>query len=153
MSEQTDWVTSLRGIIDRMVLGNVTELELQQGNLSIKLRRAPSPLSPLPNHPSEDEPAPRDQDRLHRVVAPLTGVFYAAPNPNSKPYVAPGDWVESDTVVGLIETMKVFNEVTAECRGRVVSILVGQGQLVHANEPILLVDTEAAPDGVGEVAP
>jgi len=59
--------------------------------------------------------------------------------------------VEPETVVGLIETMKVFNEVVAECRGRVTSILVQPGQLVHAGEPLLLVDVDAPPDTDGEV--
>lgn len=151
MAEKEDWVSILRGIIQQMAYANVTELEVRNENLRIRLRRDTQTSNASSPKAGVDEPTDRGHAGLHRVSAPLTGIFYTAPNPASKPYVATGDWVEHDTVVGLIETMKVFNQVTAECRGRVVAIPVQQGQLVRSGEPILLVDTSAAPDRIGEV--
>lgn len=154
MAEQGNWTSVLRGVIQRMVATDVTELELRQGDLRLRLRRSAQPSSPpsSANAPAS-ETQNADREGLHRISAPLTGVFYTAPNPASKPYIAEGDWVEQDSVVGLIETMKVFNEVVADCRGRVASILARQGQLVHAGDPLMLVDLAATPDDAGEVRP
>ena len=151
MVEERDPASVLGTIIRQMMAAGVTELEVRRGNLRLRLRRAPGAATLSPVQASRDGSLSRDGESLRRVTAPLTGIFYAAPNPSSKPYVAVGDWVERDTVVGLIETMKVFNEVTADCRGRVTAILVQQGQLVHAGEPILVVDLAAAPNHAGEV--
>ncbi len=153
MAEQGNWASVLTGVLQQMAKTDVTELEVRQGDLRLRLRRALQPASsPYPTRPAPADASPLSVERHHRVAAPLTGVFYAAPNPSSKPYVAVGDWIEPDTVVGLIETMKVFNEVVADCRGRVAAILTQQDQLVHAGDVLLLVDLDASPDQ-GEVAP
>lgn len=153
MAEQRNWESILKGFLQQMAKTDVTELEVRQGDLRLRLRRAPRPASsPQLPRPTTAEDLPPDREGFHPVAAPLTGVFYASPNPSSKPYVSAGDWVEHDTVVGLIETMKVFNEVVADCRGRVAAIRAQQGQLVHAGDPLLLVDRQAGPDQ-NEVAP
>jgi acetyl-CoA carboxylase biotin carboxyl carrier protein len=150
MAEKNDWVSTLRGIIEQMSAANVRELELQQADLRIRLRRPASETSSAPVAAAQ---APLDHriDGAHRIVAPLTGVFYSAPSPGTRPYVEVGDWLQPDTLVGLIETMKVFNEVVADCQGRVVAILAQQGQLIHSGEAILVVDVNATPDQAGEV--
>lgn len=155
MAEQHNWASVLRGVLQQMAKTDVTELEVRQGDLRLKLRRASHPTARaahLPARTSAPEPSSPSTDDLHRVTAPLTGVFFSASSPTSQPYVSVGDWVEQDTVVGLIETMKVFNEVVADCGGRVAAILVQQGQLVHSGEPLLMVDLSASPDH-NEVAP
>ena len=78
--------------------------------------------------------------RFHAVAAPFTGVFYRSPAPSAKAYVEQGDWVEADAVIGLVETMKVFNEVTADVSGRVVKFEAEGGQLVHAGEVLVLIE-------------
>ncbi len=151
MIEKPSWVGTIQELICGMSSAGVTELEMRQGDLRIRLRRKPGMAAPVSaTFPVELENG--EDVSYHEVVSPLTGVFYAAPDPTSPPYVSAGDWVEAETVVGLIETMKVYNEVVAECRGRVMATLVQPGQLVHAGEPILLVDVDAPPDGNGEVA-
>jgi len=152
MAEQHDWEAVLKGVIQQMARANVSELELRSGDLRVKIRRAQlrPQAAATPQHQMETGKGEVEVDAvaegMHTVVAPLTGVFYDSPNPNSAPYVEPGDWVEPETVVGLIETMKVFNEVVADCRGRVVAIKASRGQLVHAGDPLLLVDPNASPD-------
>lgn len=148
MVEPNDWIPELRAIIDQMVDSDVHELELRRGDLRIRLRRKPG--APTAN-PAEagSSIADKELQEAQPVTAPLTGVFYLSPSPNARAYVEVGDWVEPDTVVGLIEAMKVFNEVSAECRGRVVALQARQGQLVHAGETVLLVDTDAPPDNAG----
>ncbi|HEX2923620.1 MAG TPA: biotin/lipoyl-containing protein, partial [Chloroflexota bacterium] len=150
MIEKPNWVGTIQELIRGMSSADVTELEIRQGDLRIRLRRKPGDATAAqPTVPMEQGDG--ESAAYHKVVSPLTGIFYAASDPASPPYVSPGDWVEAETVVGLIETMKVYNEVVAECRGRVMGILVQPGQLVHAGEPILLVDVDAPPDGNGEV--
>ena len=139
-----------------MAQSGVTELEVRRDDLRIRLKRhtgeqASSASSMLLDGTSDALPSEENGSEPHRVIAPLTGIYYAAPNASAPPYVTIGDWIEESTVVGLIETMKVFNEVTAECRGRVASLLVQQGQLVQAGDPVVLIDTGANPDSAGEV--
>ncbi len=150
MTEKPDWVGIIHELMQRMSSTDVTELDLRRGDVRIRLRRAAgTPVSQQITGSMDG--AGGQPTTYHKVAAPLTGIFLAAPDPASPPYVSVGDLVEPETVVGLIETMKVFNEVVAECRGRVTSILVQPGQLVHAGEPLLLVDVDAPPDTDGEV--
>jgi biotin carboxyl carrier protein len=82
------------------------------------------------------------------LPAPLTGVFYRASAPGAPPLAEVGDRVEAGAVVGLIETMKIFNEVLAERGGRIAAILAESGQLVHAGDALMIVeDATAAPLG------
>jgi acetyl-CoA carboxylase biotin carboxyl carrier protein len=145
MVEIDDWVSTLRGIIAQMAASDVKELELQRGDLRVRLRRQPA-MTVSTSTAAGDIPVAQNFDGAHRVTAPLTGVFYAAPGPNARAYVQIGDWVQPETLVGLIETMKVFNEVVADCQGRVVAIMPEQGQLIHSGETIILVDTNSTPD-------
>jgi acetyl-CoA carboxylase biotin carboxyl carrier protein len=83
------------------------------------------------------------ESALHAVLAPLTGTWYITPSPGAAPYVRPGDQVTSGQVVGLIEAMKLFNEIKADASGRVVHILAEHGSLVKAKQP--LIEIELAP--------
>jgi acetyl-CoA carboxylase biotin carboxyl carrier protein len=127
---------------------DVTELELARGEFSVRVRRDPDaaraagwPFTLIESGPSEDPDA-----RVHRVVAPFTGVFYRSPTPSARAYVSEGDWVDADAVIGLVETMKIFNEVTADCSGRIVRFAAEKGQLVHAGDALVLIEPgERAP--------
>ncbi len=82
------------------------------------------------------EPAPG----MRFVAAPLTGVWYAAPSPGARPYVGEGDEINSGQVVGLIEAMKLFNEIKSDAAGTVTRMLVESGTLVKRRQPLLEVD-------------
>jgi len=73
----------------------------------------------------------------HAVIAPLTGVFYGAPSPGAAPYVMVGSEVVVGQVIGLIEAMKLFNEIKSDAAGRVVRIHAADGALVRAKEPLI----------------
>ena len=93
----------------------------------------------------EDRPATPgsdSRDGLLEVRAPLPGTFYRAPKPGAPPYVDVGSRVEEDTVVGLIETMKLFNAIHANARGTVVEFLVNDAQLAQRNGPLLLIEPD-----------
>lgn len=75
------------------------------------------------------------------IVAPLVGVFYRASSPGAKPFVEVGDTVERGQTVAIVEAMKVMNEVTSDYRGRVVEILVQNGEAVQYEQRLVLLDT------------
>jgi acetyl-CoA carboxylase biotin carboxyl carrier protein len=74
------------------------------------------------------------------VTAPLTGVWYPAPSPGARPYVNEGDEVAAGQVVGLIEAMKLFNEIKSDLAGRVTRICSENGALVKAKQPLIEVE-------------
>ena len=75
--------------------------------------------------------------RGHAVIAPLTGVFYGAPSPGAAPYVTVGGEVVVGQVIGLIEAMKLFNEIKSDAAGLVVRIHAAEGALVRAKQPLI----------------
>ena len=77
---------------------------------------------------------------VHVVTAPLTGVWYPAPSPGARPYVNEGDEIAAGQVVGLIEAMKLFNEIKSDSSGRITRVLVENGTLVKRKQPLLEVD-------------
>jgi acetyl-CoA carboxylase biotin carboxyl carrier protein len=74
------------------------------------------------------------------VKAPLTGIFYGAPSPGATPYVAIGDHVSVGQIIGLIEAMKLFNEIKSDLAGRVVRLCADNGALVKAKQPLIEVE-------------
>jgi biotin carboxyl carrier protein len=81
-----------------------------------------------------------DDVRGHAVIAPLTGVFYGAPSPGAAPYVTVGSEVVVGQVIGLIEAMKLFNEIKSDAAGRVVRIHAADGALVRAKQPLIEIE-------------
>ncbi len=77
------------------------------------------------------------KDGVREIYPPLPGTFYRAPSPGADPFVEVGASVKSDTVVGLVETMKLMNSVMAGCRGEVIEICQKNGALIEANDVLL----------------
>jgi acetyl-CoA carboxylase biotin carboxyl carrier protein len=141
------WLDAVRQVVAAVRASNVTELELSNQEFSLRVRRdaeaarAAGSFAPTFVESAEDPDA-----RLHKVVAPFTGVFYRSPTPSARPYVNEGDWVEAEAVIGLVETMKIFNEVSADCSGRIVRFTADKSQLVHAGDALVLIEPgERAP--------
>jgi acetyl-CoA carboxylase biotin carboxyl carrier protein len=128
------------------------ELELSVGDLHVRLARprqpvavgeaAPPPAAPAPAPaPAESltpygAPAPG----MRFVSAPLTGIWYPSPSPGARPYVNEGDEVAAGQVIGLIEAMKLFNEIKSDTSGRISRVLVENGTLVKRKQPLLEID-------------
>ncbi|PYZ94352.1 acetyl-CoA carboxylase, biotin carboxyl carrier protein [Salipaludibacillus keqinensis] len=83
----------------------------------------------------------RDED-LHTITSPMVGTYYESPSPDSPPYVKKGDEVKQDSVVCIVEAMKLMNEIEAEIKGEVVEVLVENGQLVEYGQELFLVKPE-----------
>lgn len=102
------------------------------------------PVSATVSPPMAQRPPEKSgNEGLIEITAPIVGTFYVASEPGAPAFVKPGDRVEEDTPVGIIEVMKVFNNVRAEVRGEVVSCLVEDGDFVEFKQPIFLVRPEA----------
>ena len=132
------------------------ELEVEVGELRVRLARpraeSVAPVDPAPPPAAQPpaaagassgdgltpfgEPAPG----MRHVTAPLTGVWYASPSPGARAYVAEGDEITSGQVVGLIEAMKLFNEIKSDVSGTVTRSLVESGTLVKRKQPLLEVN-------------
>jgi acetyl-CoA carboxylase biotin carboxyl carrier protein len=127
------------------------ELEVAVGELRVRLAR-PAALAPsapvgvlaptppaVPPAPASTPFGPPDPGR-HHVTAPLTGVWYSAPSPGARPYVTDGAEVASGQVIGLIEAMKLFNEIKADASGTITRVLVESGTLVKRTQPLVEID-------------
>jgi acetyl-CoA carboxylase biotin carboxyl carrier protein len=135
------------------------ELYLELDGMKLRLRRggsaeradeiASSPASSAERpravaaagaEPTGPSTAPGADDvREHMVTAPLLGTFYRAPRPGAPPFVEIGSEVEPDTVIGILEVMKLMTTVRAGAHGRVAQILAGDGALVEYGEALLRV--------------
>ena len=140
----TPWLDEVRRVLEHVQASDATEVELSHGQFRLRLRRRPG-LRPAVAEAHAPAGAPVADAAA--IVAPLTGVFYRAASPTDPPYVQVGDEIGTDTVVGLIETMKIFNEVLAERAGRISDILVESGQLVHAGDALMTVADAATEPG------
>ncbi|HEU5459379.1 MAG TPA: acetyl-CoA carboxylase biotin carboxyl carrier protein [Pyrinomonadaceae bacterium] len=156
----------LRELITLMRENGLAELELEREEFRVRLRRdsvsasghvaeaahpilppaPPAPVvapSPTPAHVSgavhpgaqATTAASQDQD-LHIIPSPIVGTFYRSPSPNADPFVKIGTNVEQDTVVCIIEAMKLMNEIQAEASGEVVKVYVENGQPVEYGQPL-----------------
>ena len=85
---------------------------------------------------------PAVQANLHKITSPMVGTFYSSPTPDADNYVKAGDRVSKDSIVCIVEAMKLFNEIEAEVDGEIVEILVKNGQLVEYGQPLFLVKPE-----------
>lgn len=143
---------NIRRLIELMDEHELSELELKQGDTRIRLRKgfepgyshAPSPVAAAPQAgPSSGAAAAAAsaaEEKLAIVKSPMVGTFFAAPNPESAPFVKVGDHVNPESTVCIIEAMKVFNEIPAEVSGQIVAMLVENGEPVEYGQPLFRVD-------------
>jgi acetyl-CoA carboxylase biotin carboxyl carrier protein len=144
----------IKELIELMVEHDLNRIEIEEGETHILLKRgqpvvhtAPAPVvaaavpAAAPAAPAPAAaPAPVAPATEELVVrSPMVGTFYASADPDSPPFVSVGDLVGPDTVVCLVEAMKVFNEIKAEVSGRVTKALVKNGQAVEFDQPLFTV--------------
>lgn len=126
------------------------ELKLEMGDLKLELRRrgasapaaapapAPVPVAVPVAKPAEPIPAPVvASSGGSEIPAPLLGTFWHAPRPGAQPFVRPGDAVQADTIIGIIEVMKLMNSVPAGIAGTVLEITAPNGELVEHGQTLL----------------
>jgi acetyl-CoA carboxylase biotin carboxyl carrier protein len=132
-------------LLERLANDEVSELEVKRGGVRVRVakngaRVAPSaPSAVATSHAAPTAPAAPVKE-LPTVNAPLTGMFYRSSSPQTEPFVQVGSKVEPGDVIGLIEAMKLFNEIRSTQSGRVRRIFAENGQLVRAHQPLLEVE-------------
>jgi acetyl-CoA carboxylase biotin carboxyl carrier protein len=128
-------------LLTRLRSDEVSELEVKRGGVRVRVSKdggvaaaAPAPASG--NVVVGTAEAPEKADYA-TVNAPLTGIFYRSPSPQAPAFIQVGTTIAKGDVIGLIEAMKLFNEIRATAGGKVRRILIENGQLVRAHQPIL----------------
>lgn len=155
---EVDWPTQIeyvKGLAKIVAEEGVSELEIEADGLKITLKGAVTsyvtvetagvvsaaptvaagssgPVAPVAKAPAKSE------EKLTPIVSPMVGVFYRAPSPSDPNFVEIGDTVTKGQTIGLVEAMKVFNEITAEVGGVVAKLPVETGALVETGQPIIL---------------
>jgi len=129
----------VKALIDMMARGGIADLSLETASVKLRLRSgqvvgvvASAPV------PVAETSAPRLEETDAIVIpAPMIGTFYRAPKPGEPNFVEIGDTVDLGQTIGIIEAMKIMNEIAAEATGIVVEILAGNGQAVEYGQPLL----------------
>jgi acetyl-CoA carboxylase biotin carboxyl carrier protein len=153
-------VRRVRRLVELMQEFELAEIDLRQAEQRIRLRKdqdpvvvqggyppapmataapAPSPQT-APAAPAAATPAPAAADSGHYIVSPMVGTFYVSSSPDTPAFVKVGDQVGPDTVVCIVEAMKVFNELPAECSGKITAILVENGAAVEYGQKLFRVE-------------
>ncbi|EKF35378.1 acetyl-CoA carboxylase biotin carboxyl carrier protein [Bacillus xiamenensis] len=109
------------------------------------VQAAPAQQAPKAQAPAQTEVPAQEavaSENLHKITSPMVGTFYASSSPEADPYVTTGSKVKEDSVVCIVEAMKLFNEIEAEVKGEIVEVLAENGQLVEFGQPLFLVKAE-----------
>jgi acetyl-CoA carboxylase biotin carboxyl carrier protein len=153
-------VDKIKSFVELMKTNDLSEINLKQGEQQIQLKRGgPAPVtavmpaaphaaalpphaSPVPSPPPLPQPVEQTEDaNIAYIRSPMVGTFYARANPEADVFVRVGDRVEPDTIVCIVEAMKVFNEIAAEISGEIVAVLVENEEAVEYGKPLFKVDT------------
>ncbi len=143
-------VRKIRRLIELMKEHDLNEVDLRDGDVRVRLRKGgetivadtrPYMAAPVAAAPAAPAAAPAAAVDNHLVIkSPMVGTFYTSPNPDAPAFVKVGDHVGADTVVCVIEAMKVFNEIPGEVVGKIVACLVQNGSPVEYGQPLFKVD-------------
>lgn len=145
----------IKELVEMMETHGLTEINLRRGDEQWRLRRGPQevmqmvpasgayPAAQPPVQAAAEAPAPAaPADNLSVISSPTVGTFYSAPSPDDPPFVSIGTKVQADTVVCLVEAMKVFNQIQADVSGTIVEILAKDGDAVEFGQPLYRVRPE-----------
>lgn len=149
---QTEQIIQL---IETVAASGLTEFEYSEGDVRLTLKSAPPVCVPVPAVPSVQltkanapadrtvvsanyEAVPAGDEKI--LKSPLVGTFYSAPAEDAKPYAAVGDTVKKGQVLGLIETMKLMNEVECDRDGVITAVLIENEQVVEYGQPLFAIE-------------
>ena len=147
-------IRKIKKLIELLETSNLTEIEIVEGEESVRLIRAVQvvaaplaiPVAPIEQVPVAAAPvgvtAPDDEDQIPEgelVLAPMVGTFYGASSPDAQPFVSMGQTVGVGDTLCIIEAMKMFNQIEADISGTVVAILAENGQPVEYDQPLFVI--------------
>jgi acetyl-CoA carboxylase biotin carboxyl carrier protein len=129
-------------ISKQMNVGQVALIEETQVPATIPVAPVKVEAALIQKQEGIQTPSTMTEDKLvHKITSPMVGTFYASPSPDSDAYVRVGDRIKEDTVLCIVEAMKLMNELEAEVSGEIVEIFVENGQVVEYGQPLFLVKT------------
>ena len=143
----------IKKLIDLLESSNLTEIEIKEGEESVRLSRAATGVAvsapvavPAAAAPAVVAPTPivapaaaAEEPAGTTVRAPMVGTFYTSANPDSPPFVSIGQTVKPGDTLAIIEAMKMFNPIEAETAGTITAILASNGQPVEFDEPLFVI--------------
>lgn len=127
---------------------DVSGLAVEEQGVKYEVRREKSLSSPIHHQPTtipaaqpitQQPTSVKNEDNLIAITSPMVGTFYQSPSPEAPPFVKVGDDVEPGKVVCIVEAMKLFNEIEAEVKGKIVNILAENGKPVEYGQKLFLV--------------
>ncbi len=133
----------IREIIEIFEASGLSHMELEEGNLKIRLEKpaTPSmnaPVAQIVHTPMPKEPEPEVEEEKITINSPLVGTFYRAKSPKDQPYVQVGDRVHVGDVICMVEAMKTMNEIQSDKEGIVKEILVENGAMVEYDQALIV---------------
>jgi acetyl-CoA carboxylase biotin carboxyl carrier protein len=153
----------LKELIEFLIEKDITEFELERGDVKVRIKRGQEHLGPAltqfsapaappapvehpagsvasPAAPQAAKPAPAaPEEALHMVRSPIVGTYYESPSPGSPPFVKVGDAVEPGQVLCIVEAMKLMNEIESDAAGELVKILVANGQPIEYGQELFAI--------------
>ncbi len=149
-------IRKLKKLIELVEESGIAELEITEGEESVRIGRYPPPSASMQYAQPQAAPAPASQESApsaseskgekgkelpegHVVRAPMVGTFYQSPSPDARPFVEVGDQVSAEQTLCIIEAMKMLNQIEAEVSGKVVAVLVENGQPVEFDQPLFVI--------------
>ncbi|MDQ3328603.1 MAG: acetyl-CoA carboxylase biotin carboxyl carrier protein [Chloroflexota bacterium] len=141
----------LRELIELVSESGVTELRIERGETRLFIKSAPAEAAASQPVPQPAAPAggpaptaPPGGQSVLPITSPIVGSFFSSARPGAEPFVQVGDIIAPGQTVGIVEAMKVMNNIESEIAGRVVEVLVQNGQAVEYGTELMLVDTAGA---------
>jgi acetyl-CoA carboxylase biotin carboxyl carrier protein len=145
-------ISEIRKLVEIIRENDLVEFEMDEGDFSIRIRRgheagmltapvqyAPAPVATPAPPPAAPTAAAAVETGVSLIKSPMVGTFYRSPSPDSQPFITEGSKVVPDSVVCIIEAMKVMNEIQSEISGTVLEVLVGDGEAVEYGQPLFKV--------------
>ena len=145
-------IRKVKKLMELLEESGMSEIEIKEGEESVKISRYGN--SPAPSHsfvqqqaraslpPMAAAPVIADQPSTigQSLTSPMVGTYYSAPSPTAKPFVTIGQHVKQGDTIGIVEAMKIMNQIEAEQSGTVLQILVKDGEAVEFGQPLIIVE-------------
>lgn len=149
-------IRKVKKLMELLEESGMSEIEIKEGEESVKISRygnSPAPAqhpiqsfvqqqAPVSSAPTSQTASPNEQPQEtgQSVTSPMVGTFYSAPSPTAKPFVSIGQKINQGDTVGIIEAMKIMNQIEADVGGKLVRILVENGEPVEYGQPLFVID-------------
>ena len=145
-------IRKVKKLMELLEESGMSEIEIKEGEESVKISRYGN--SPAPSHSFVQQQAPTSLPQViaapviadepstvgQSLTSPMVGTYYSAPSPTAKPFITIGQHVKQGDTIGIVEAMKIMNQIEAEQSGTILQILVKDGEAVEFGQPLIIVE-------------